>query len=314
MYVSRMQDFTLKQLRYIVTAAINGSIADAAEAQAISASSIREAIAFAETKLAAPLFRRTPSRGVEPTAEGRHFVALAEQFLAAHDVFEHAALRIPHEWQTEMRIGVVATAAAMIVPPLLVDLAARVPQARFRVEEMSSEEVAARVKSGELLAGLAFNDAMTQDLAFVEIVRAPIHVGLNREHPLAGAESVTLEQLREEPYILLDFAGARAYYAGLFEQSGFKPALRYVVNSRELASELVAAGLGYSLFNMPPSRQMRKAETMRRVRLDTGYWCPSFGLFYAQQYRTLPMIRELAGAIRRLRRQGVLKGDIASFG
>jgi DNA-binding transcriptional LysR family regulator len=64
MYVMPMQDFTLKQLRYIVTVAIHGSIADAAEAQAISASSIREAIAFAEAKLAAPLFHRTPSRGV----------------------------------------------------------------------------------------------------------------------------------------------------------------------------------------------------------------------------------------------------------
>lgn len=314
MYVSAMQDFTLKQLRYIVTTAINRSIADAAEAQAISASSIREAIAFAEAKLAAPLFRRTPSRGVELTAEGRHFVALAEQFLATHDAFEHAALRIPHEWQTEMRIGVVATAAAMVIPALLVDIAARAPQARFRVDEMSSDEVAARVKSGELLAGLAFNDAMTQDLAFVEIVRAPIHVGLHRDHPLAEAASIRLAQLRDEPYILLDFAGARAYYAGLFEQSGFRPALRYVVNSRELASELVAEGLGYSLFNMPPSRRMRAAETMVRVPLDTGYWCPSFGLFYARQYRDMPMIRELVGAIRRLRHKGGIESDLAPFG
>ena len=303
MYVLAMKNFTLKQLRYIVTVAAGGSIAEAAEAHAISASSIREAIAFAEAKLAAPLFRRTPARGVALTAEGQHFAALAEQFLAAHDAFEHAALRIPHEWQTEMRIGVVATAAAAIIPPLLLHLASRAPQARFRLEEMSSEEVATRVRSGELLAGLAFNDAMTVDLSFVPIMRAPIHAGLHRGHGLAGAASVTLAELQEEPYILLDFPGARAYYAGLFEQHGLKPALRYVVNSRELAAELVAAGLGYSLFNMPPSPRMRASETIARVPLDTSYWCPSFGLFYARQYRAMPMIRELVGAIRRLRRE-----------
>ncbi len=54
---------------------------------------------------------------------------------------------------------------------------------------------------------------------------------------------------------------------------------------------------------------MRASETMARVPLETGYWCPSFGLFYARQYRAMPMIRELVGAIRQLRR-GIAEGPV----
>lgn len=298
-FAASAKALTIKQLRYVVAVSRTGSIAQAAESHAISVSSVREAIAFAEAKLRVHLFRRTPSKGMTLTAEGQRFVALTEQFLASHDVFERAASRIPLEWDNELRLGVVATVGPLVVPALARILADRLPRTRFRFDEMTSEDVSTRVREGALLGGLTFNDCLDTSLAFVELMRTPPYIAVARNHRLAERRSVKLEELHDEPYILLDFPGARAYYTGLFENDGVKPSLRYVAASREMAVELVGAGLGYSIFNMLPLAETDNR--ISRVPLRSDYWSPSFGLVYDRINTQMPMLTLLLTAVEKMK-------------
>jgi DNA-binding transcriptional LysR family regulator len=297
--MTRIDGFTIKQLRYLVAVARTGSIAKAANARTISISSVREAVDLAEARLSVQLFRRTPSKGIALTQEGSRFIALAEQLLTAHDMFEHAASRIPFEWERELRLGVVRTVGPLILPALARQLSERLPQARFRFDEMSSEQVVAQVSAGTLAAGLTFNDSLTTRLSFQELMKTPPHVGLAPEHRLAKRRAIRLEELAKEPYILLEFPGARTYYTALFERHGVKPFIRYIVESREVAAELVAAGLGYSIFVMPPLPGT--TEHIVRVPLRSDYWSPSFGLIYDPANAHAPMLAMLTAEIDRLR-------------
>jgi DNA-binding transcriptional LysR family regulator len=66
---------------------------------------------------------------------------------------------------------------------------------------------------------------------------------------LAGAEFVTLDQLADEPLVLLDLPHSREYFRGLFSAGGVRPTVGHRSVHPEVIRTMVANGFGYSIFN-----------------------------------------------------------------
>jgi DNA-binding transcriptional LysR family regulator len=69
------------------------------------------------------------------------------------------------------------------------------------------------------------------------------------DHPLAGAESVTLAQLAAEPLVLLDLPHSREYFRGLFSAAGMEPEVGHRSVHPDVIRTMVANGFGYTIFN-----------------------------------------------------------------
>lgn len=293
-----MRPYTIKHLRYVVAVKRYGSLARAAEMLSISVSSIREAVAVIEAALAIRLFQANPARGMTPTREGERFVALAEEALASFDALEQAAARIPQGCSKDMAIGVIGNAGTLVMPMIASLLAERIPHGHVHFQEAGSSELVEAVKAGRCAAAFSFNDFTHPALEFTPIFDTCLQVGLPPAHRLAGAVSVRLEDLENDPYVMLSAGGALPYYSGLFDHHGVTPAIRYTVETSELARGLIAAGLGYGVFNAYPLR--RPGEGIVRARLETDYWCPSFGMICpaARSGGVYDVLREICRILR----------------
>ncbi len=80
--------YTLKHLRYIEAAERHQSITAAAEALAVSPSSIAAAIDHIEAQLGQPVFARVPSRGIAATSFGRRIIDEIRLLLVAQARFD----------------------------------------------------------------------------------------------------------------------------------------------------------------------------------------------------------------------------------
>ncbi|MGN6447109.1 MAG: LysR family transcriptional regulator [Brucella intermedia] len=274
--------YSVKHLQYILAVKQTGSLSRASELMSVSVSSVREAIRLTEQRLGVMLFFGTPSKGMQLTGEGERFTALAEDFLNSYIGFEKAAADIPLDWNRDITIGVLKSVGSLIMPSILRKISGIIPNAHFQIIESSARELSEAIRTEKLAAAFTFNDDLHPALEFAELYRTPLHAGLCPGHPLAGRDKIELAELQDDPYILLDFDGARRYYSGLFERHNVKPRVTYTVDTREMAYSLISANLGYSIFNLCPlsDNRTRYDNLMARVPLVSDYWNPSFGMIH----------------------------------
>ncbi|WP_235924415.1 LysR family transcriptional regulator [Brucella anthropi] len=274
--------YSVRHLQYILAVKQSGSLARASELMSVSVSSVREAIRLTEQRLGVMLFFGTPSKGMQLTSEGERFTALAEDFLNSYIGFEKAAADIPLDWNRDITIGVLKSVGSLIMPSILRKISSIIPNAHFQIIESSARELSAAIRTEKLAAAFTFNDDLHPALEFVELYRTPLHAGLCPDHPLAERDEIELAELQDDPYILLDFDGARRYYSGLFERHNVKPRVTYTVDTREMAYSLISADLGYSIFNLCPLSNTPTPydKLMARVPLVSDYWNPSFGMIH----------------------------------
>ncbi|MFD2032000.1 LysR substrate-binding domain-containing protein [Ancylobacter dichloromethanicus] len=79
---------------------------------------------------------------------------------------------------------------------------------------------------------------------------------LHPDHPLARRERISLADLRDEPFILLDLPHSRDYFMGLFRSVGVEPKIAFRSRAYELTRGLVGHGRGYTIQNVLPRTQI----------------------------------------------------------
>jgi DNA-binding transcriptional LysR family regulator len=87
---------------------------------------------------------------------------------------------------------------------------------------------------------------------FEGLVDLPPYAVFSADHPMAGRDEVTLEQLAGDPLVLLDLPLSRAYFTSLFAAEGLKPTIGHRSPRPETIRTLVANGFGYTLVNARP--------------------------------------------------------------
>ena len=84
------------------------------------------------------------------------------------------------------------------------------------------------------------------------LISGRTELALSADHPLARRPAISLGELRDEPFILLDLPHSRDYFFGLFAAAGIEPRFTFRSRSFEMIRGLIGHGQGYSIHNAVP--------------------------------------------------------------
>ena len=245
-------DLSLRMLRYLVAAADCGLVTEAARRLNVSQPSVSSAIAEIEALVGVQLFIRHHARGVTLTPAGEHFVKEARLLLKHAQDFAQSARALGGALKGEIAVGCFLTLAVRFMPALLARFAQHHPGIAVTLEEGDQEEILAMLLSGRTELALAYGFALPEDVLAEPLADLPPYLIVAANHRLAGHERVSLKELADEPFVLLDLPLSRDYFFGLFRAVGIEPRVVFRSRSHELIRGLVAHGHGFAIHNAIP--------------------------------------------------------------
>jgi DNA-binding transcriptional LysR family regulator len=247
---------TLKQLSYFAAVADAGSLAAAAKSLHVSQPSISAALAALEGTLEVDLFLRHHAQGVSLTPTGRQLLATARAILAGAEEFESLARTATREPTGLLRVGCYPTLAAVLMPAIIGRLAQRYPKIKIQMIEGTEDELLPSLERGDIELALLFGEKLPDTVKRIVIERCDPHVLLPKSHPLAWKKIVSLHELKDEPFILMDTPAAREHFLAILKEAGISPPIAYRSPSFEVVRGLVGHGLGFALLVTRPKFQM----------------------------------------------------------
>ena len=224
------------------------SFTRAARELALSQPSVSNQVALLEREIGVRLLEREPG-GLRLTREGEilleHADFIAERFQLASAQLAAAATGE----RARLRIGAVPTALAGFVPAAIARLRLEHPEIRVIVDEGTSDELPARVRSGELHVAVAFQETgePRQELPGLErrdLLRERFVVALAPDHRLAKRSSVRLADLSEEDWTA---AFPDGLIVGACRAAGFEPNLVSITRDQLAVRALIIRGLAVTL-------------------------------------------------------------------
>ncbi len=154
-------DVQIRQLEYLVSLAHERHFGRAAAACHASQPALSAALRKLESALGVTIVQRG-HRFAGFTPEGRHVVGWAHRILAERDALRADLGQMRNGLTATLRIGAIPT--AIPATGLLSDaFCARNPQARVRIEVLSSREIGQRLAEFDLDAGLTYVDGLAPD-------------------------------------------------------------------------------------------------------------------------------------------------------
>jgi DNA-binding transcriptional LysR family regulator len=247
----------LRQLRYFVATAEEGSVTRAAARLHIAQQSLSQQLRTLEAQLGATLFERT-SRGVTLTAVGAVLLREARPVLARAERAAEAVRRAVSGEQGELRVGFLSTVANYFMAPVVRAFRERHPGVTLHTEDLPIAALVAGLRDGRLDAALS-RPPLVDDLATEVVLREPVAAVLPEGHRLAGRTELTLADLADEPWVLTPRSSWPPWHRLFdedFSRAGFQPRVVQRGTTPQGLLALVAAGVGVTRL-MLSSRSLR---------------------------------------------------------
>jgi len=257
----------LRQLRYLVALADEGSFTRAAEREHIAQPALSQQIQKLEQELGIPLVERT-TRRVSITDAGNLLVARARRVLTELESARQELDRVRGIQTGQVVVGAMNTMGPVDITLVLGRFHDLHPHVDLVVRESNSDELAEMLRVDALdLAFLSVTERVeSHGLALHQILMEELVVVLPLDHRLAGEEEIPMPDLSREQFIsyregarlreLLDTAAA---------QTGFKPRIVLESNESRRIRRLVARGLGVAI--LPRSHAVGTSEAIATARL-----------------------------------------------
>lgn len=242
-----MHAFTLRQLEYFVAVVEEGSVTAAARRLHVSPGGVSLAVSELESSLGAQLMVRRRAKGISMTPAGRWAAEKARAMLETSSELADVARAVRGELTGALRIGCFTTLSPWLLPRIAAHFATAHPGVSLEIVEGSSDELQQRLADAELDAVLMYSWHLDSTVEPVEIAPVRLQVVLPAGHALAAQPAVKLQDLRDEPAILLNLQPARDLVERMLRRAGFEPNVRWRIANVETIRSMVARGLGYTL-------------------------------------------------------------------
>src|SRR5271168_4165836 len=187
------------RLNVLKEVAYRGSISAAAGALSYSQSAVSQQIAALESETGMALLERHP-RGVSLTAAGQTLVGHAEGILARLEAAEASLAAVAGLRGGRLRMASFPTAGATLMPLAIATFRARYPDVELTLAEGEPEQIAPRLRAGEIDLALLFEfgaaaagEDGTDELTRVELLEDPLYLALPRDHRLASKRRLRLQ-------------------------------------------------------------------------------------------------------------------------
>lgn len=234
----------IEQLEYIAAVTRLGSLRRAAEQLHLSQPALSETVRNLERELGVDLLERKRS-GSKISDEGRELLPHIMSVLDAVDRLRGAA-GDQHRISRMVRLGTVNTATIPLLIPTVREFRATHPVTQVEVVGAQQTEIHRGLKEGAFDLGLVNyleGDDMTPDFDTVELLRGRPVVCVRPGTPLAALTTVGVEDLLEEPLIVMRAGYVMHRYIHRL-LNGRTPLFSYSTDGAEMGKLMVAEGLG----------------------------------------------------------------------
>ena len=250
----------LSQLRYFLKVAERRNFTRAGEELGVTQPALSRSIAKLEAELGQPVFDRR-SKAVVLTDAGRLLQTRAEQILA---LVGDTLAELTDDGETgRVRVGAIPTVAPYLLPAILREFRNQCPHAQVIALEETTDKRLHRLRQGEIDIGLLAAPITEPHLESKALFDEELLLVLPAGHPLAKQERITLGDLREHPFVLLDethcLTGAVVSFC---QRRSFQPVSVQHTSQLATVEELVTLGHGISLI---PEMARRLDHDRRRV-------------------------------------------------
>jgi DNA-binding transcriptional LysR family regulator len=248
-----MARYTLRQLEIFIAVAEHGSMSAAADALLVSQSAVAGAINALEHAFGAQLTIRRKAHGVALTAAGRYVLDRAKGLLnAATDLELHAA-DAGAELRGSLTLGCYRTLAPTVLAALIDNYSQLHPFVELDFFVGPQSEVHEGLRLGTLDLAIAYDLALPNGLRSRRLFDTSPAIVLAADHPLAARPALRLEDVADEPMILLDVNPSRENTMMMFSSAGLEPTIRFRTLDYEVTRSLVGRGMGYAILVQQPA-------------------------------------------------------------
>jgi DNA-binding transcriptional LysR family regulator len=229
-----------------------GSFSAAADSLAYTQSAVSQAVARLEAETGVALIERD-RRGARPTASGTALVEHADGILARLEAAEDDLAAIAGVRGGRLRMASFPTAGATLMPLAIATFSSAHPAVELSLAEGEPEEIAPRLRAGELDLALLFefrgvSEKLGPKLRRLELLQDPMYLALPNGHPLADAPRIRLEDLSGESWVQTSAESPCArHVVRSCRAAGFEPSVSFESDDYQTVQGLVAAGVGVAL-------------------------------------------------------------------
>jgi DNA-binding transcriptional LysR family regulator len=229
-------------------------------------SAISQQVKALEGELGCLLIERVGRRRLQLTPAGQYFLEFAKSFLAQHSILMENIDEIKGGKSGLLKIAAQTGPLLSIFPDLIKEYEKLYPKVEMRIYERAPSDIITEIKSGDLDFGIASEELIPKDLAFIRWRKTDPHVVTPIGHPLTKSSEITLSDLAKYPLILSPkilkyslrvklekkFMKEGLNYRIAMEASNFMLAATYV----ELGIGITFAAMGYELDKILPKKKV----------------------------------------------------------
>ncbi|UJL46210.1 LysR family transcriptional regulator [Virgibacillus sp. NKC19-16] len=238
----------LKQIKYFIEVAKQEHVTRAADTLHVAQSAVSRQIFNLEAELGVDLFIRE-GRNVRLTSIGKVFLDRMENAIHVIDDVSQIIEEYTDPEMGTIHIGFPSSVASYILPTAISAFRERYPNVKFKLNQESYYELKQAVIKGEInMALLGPVPVKEKKLEGTILFSENMAALLPASHPLAGSDSLHLNELRDDSFVLFpeNFV-LRNITIDACRQLGFEPNVSFEGKDIDAIKGLVSAGLGVSL-------------------------------------------------------------------
>lgn len=254
-----------KHLKYFVATADTGQVSRAAKLLSISQSAVTGSVRELETILGATLFVRR-AQGMELTDVGREFLHSARDILEKLDAAQQLDQRNT-DVQGTITLAATYTVIGYFLPYHLGRLAQLYPGIDIRIVELNRQTIEQQLLASQIDMAVALTSNIYNDgIETQTLLKSPRRLWVPAGHPFSKAAKVSLQQIAQEPYVMLTVDEAAHSSMKYWNANNCSPDIKLRTSSVEAVRSLVANGQGMTILSdmvyRPWSLEGRRIETV----------------------------------------------------
>lgn len=221
-----------------------GSFTKAADVLGYTQSAMSQMIASLEKELSIKLLQRSRT-GVKLTLEGEELYPFIERSILQYRAMQEKANEIKGLETGIIRVGTISSITCHWMPKLIKGFEELYPKVQFLFHQGDYTSIQEWIKTGAVDFGFITPPAVT-DLETITIKDGEMLVVLPKDHRLAKHETIQLEKIVSEPFILLE-EGHYSEPLNAFHAAGFEANIKYTIHDDYAIMKMAEAGLGISI-------------------------------------------------------------------
>jgi DNA-binding transcriptional LysR family regulator len=221
-----------------------GSFTKAAEELGYTQSAISQMVHSLEEELSTTLILRSRT-GITLTPDGEEFLPFIRNIYNSHRELLEKQKEMKGLQSGLIRIGTFSSVSCHWLPGLMRDFKDQYPAVHFELHQGNYTDISKWINEGSVDFGFV-NPKAVSKLTTVPLQEDELLAVLPVDHPLTTHNKVSLQELTNGPYILLD-EGEISEPLTIFNQNNFEPNIQYRVHDDYTIMSMIEQGLGISI-------------------------------------------------------------------